>query len=112
MAGKWIRTGGAVATSLALAMVAVPASADDAVDRQAIDRYVSEYAARAGYPGVSVAVTKGGRSAIAVDEGVAHVAVGQKQQIGLAKAQVEMRRQRRVDVKRQSDIGIHVHAFH
>lgn len=65
MAGKWIGRGGMLVVSLALVgTMAGPASAAPAekaggVDRHAIDTYVADYAARAGYPGVAIAVTKG-----------------------------------------------------
>ncbi|RKT52853.1 serine hydrolase domain-containing protein [Saccharothrix australiensis] len=51
-----------VAAAVAVAAVTTPGTASaDEPDRAAIDRYVTEYAEDADYPGVTVAITKGDR---------------------------------------------------
>lgn len=67
MVREWMQRCGAVVAALGLAgavasgpVVAEPATSGG-VDRTAIDRYVTAYAARAGYPGVAIAITRGDR---------------------------------------------------
>ncbi|MBL7255869.1 serine hydrolase domain-containing protein [Paractinoplanes lichenicola] len=55
----WRRKQSAVLVALAVLVVPAPAYAQEGLDSAAVERVVDGFAARAGYPGVAVAITKG-----------------------------------------------------